>query len=271
MQFRTLFFSLPIFLIVCSCNESKKEKNEKGFELEEVSENEEGENVTDTYFNISTNKMETMPRGVLLTHDSAHRLIPIFRINYNKKTKETFTGSCSYHSNWDYDYEYNSDERNVWNGNLMPGLSAVYGFNFVNVSHYNNTTKTQNEFFETPVLIKTLYFPAFSNDTLNSKPIKRNYYMITVYDEDTNKDGFLNLKDLRRMYLFNMNGIFQKELIPKNYTVMSSEYDSANDLMYVFAKLDQNNNGQSEKEEAMHVFWIDLKNPLNNGVQYISK
>jgi hypothetical protein len=271
MHFKTLIYPILGISLLTSCGEPEKVKTEKGFDVEETAPDEPGENLTDAFFSSGNEEMETMPRGVLLTHDSVHRLTPIFRVNYNKKTKETYTGSCSYHSNWDYDYEYDSDARNVWNGNLMPGLSAVYGFNFVNVSHYNNATKTQNEFFENPVLIKTLYFPAFSNDTLNNKPIKRNYYIVTVYDEDSNKDGFLNLKDLRRMYLFNMDGNFQKELIPKNYSVMSSEYDSANDLMYVFAKLDENNNGQSELEESMHVFWIDLKNPLNNGLQYISK
>lgn len=275
MHFKTLIYPIIGISLLTSCGEPEKVKTEKGFDVEETAPDEPGENLTDAFFSGGNEEMETMPRGVLLTFDSVHRLTPIFRVNYNKKTKETFTGNCSYHSgrnyNYDYEYENTTPDGNDWNGNLMPGLSAVYGFNFVNISHYNTTTKKQQEFFEKPVLIKTLYFPAFSNDTLNYKPVKRDYYMITVYDEDTNKDGLLNLKDLRRMYLFNMDGNFQKELIPKNYTVMSSEYDSANDLMYVFAKLDENNNGQSEKEETMHVFWIDLKNPLNNGVQYMSK
>ena len=92
--------------------------------------------------------------------------------------------------------------------------------------------------------------------------------MVSVYDEDTNKDGYINVKDLRRFYYFDINGINKKELIPKNYSVMSSEYDSANDYMYVFAKLDKNNNGKMEQEEPTDIFWIDLSNPENVGVQY---
>ena len=49
---------------------------------------------------------------------------------------------------------------------------------------------------------------------------------------------------------------------------MSSEYDSDNDFMYVFAKFDQNENGQMELQEPTHIFWIDLKSPENNEILY---
>ncbi len=150
----------------------------------------------------------------------------------------------------------------------MPGFEAVYGYNFVNISHYNNITKTENKLFKKPVLIRTLYYPAFSKDTLNFKPLQRKFYMVSVYDEDTNKDGYINVTDLRRFYYFDINGTNKKELIPNNYSVMSSEYDSANDYMYVFAKLDKNNNGKMEQEEPTDIFWIDLNNPENIGIQY---
>lgn len=113
-----------------------------------------------------------------------------------------------------------------------------------------------------------MYFPSFTNDTLNYEPVLRKYYMISVYNDDTNKDGFINLKDLRRFYYFDLNAQNRKPLIPENYSVMSSEYDSANDYMYVFAQLDENNNGQAEDDEDIHVFWIDLENPHNKGRQY---
>ena len=153
----------------------------------------------------------------------------------------------------------------------MPGFEAIYGFNFINVSHYNNKTKKENKLFDKPVLIKTLYYPTFSNDTLNYKPVHRKYYMVSVYDEDSNKDGFINTKDLRMLYHFDIEGNNKKNLIPKNYSVLSSEYDSANDLMYVFAKADKNENGQMELNEPTDIFWIDLNNPENTGKQYMSE
>lgn len=98
--------------------------------------------------------------------------------------------------------------------------------------------------------------------------MNRKFYMVSVYDEDTNKDGFINVKDLRRFYHFNLDVTENSNLIPKDYSVMSSEYDPDNDLMYVFARKDENKNGQMEYEEPTNIFWIDLKNPKNNGIQY---
>jgi len=83
-----------------------------------------------------------------------------------------------------------------------------------------------------------------------------------------NKDGYINVKDLRRLYHFNINAKNKSPLIPKEYSVMSSEYDPENDFMYVFAKIDENENGQMEYEESTHIFWIDLKNPEDRGIQY---
>ncbi len=252
-----------IALLAVSCTEKKLEK--KGFQVNEITEDENGRRVIGVK-NESLN-METRPRNVLMTFSPEHRLTPIYKINYDKETNEPFAGSNEFHSSWDENYE----KGNNWNNNIMPGFEAVYGYNFVNVSHYNTTTKTENKLFPKPVLIKTLYYPSYSKDTLNFQPINRNFYLVTVYDEDTNKDGFLNFKDLRRIYYFDMNGVNQKAAIPKNYSVLSSEYDSANDLMYIFAKKDKNKNGKMEASEPMDIFWIDLKNPQNTGLQYESE
>ena len=150
----------------------------------------------------------------------------------------------------------------------MPVIQAVYGYNMVNISHYNINEYKQQNFFEKPVLIRTLYYPAFSKDTVNYKPVTRNYFIISVYNDDTNKDGYINQKDLRRFYLYNINGERQKALVPENYSVFKSEYDPANDYLYVFAQLDNNNNGIVDEGEPIHVFWIDLKDPNKAGRQY---
>jgi hypothetical protein len=253
---KILFF----LLFIQACSDSTLEK--KGFQVREIIEGEQGQKIVG--LPIDSLKLETRPRNVLLTKDRAHRLVPIYKVNYDKKTKKPFVGDNDFHRDWDPIYA----EGNNWNGNFMPGFSAVHGYNFVNVAHYDNERKAQTMFFERPVLIKTLYYPAFSSDTLNHRAVARDYYMVSAYDEDSNKDGFINSTDLRRFYLFDLNGKPQKPLVPKNYSVLSSEYDPDNDFMYVFAKLDQNENGQMELEEPTHIFWVDLKNPENTGLQY---
>ena len=251
-------FLLIAVLFFQGCSQNKVEK--KGFQVNEISENEEGKKIVG--LPMDSLALETRPGSVLLTKNNPHRLVPVYKINYDDRGRP-YSGSNNFHINWG-----ESSPGNNWNYNLMPGFEALYGYNLINISHYHHLTNTQNEFFESPVLIKTLYYPAFSNDTLNFNLVTRDYYMVSVYDEDTNKDGYVNVKDLRRFYLFDLNGVFVKPLVPKTYSVMSSEYDSGNDFMYVFAKEDQNSNGQMEREEQMHIFWIDLKNPEKTGIQY---
>jgi len=122
--------------------------------------------------------------------------------------------------------------------------------------------------FPKPVLVRTLYYPAFSKDTLNYSPVVRNYYLISAYDQDTNKDGFINIKDLRRFYYFSLDASQKQLLVPANYTVYKSEYDPANDYMYVLAQLDENNNGNIEEKEPVQIFWINLKDPMQAGKLY---
>lgn len=261
MKYFQTICTLTLAYLLTSCSNGKLE--EKGFQVISISDN--SENEQSNGLNSDSLKIETRPSSVLLTGVPNVRLTTIYKVNLNKKENSTFIGSNSVH------YRYEETEGNMgnnWNNNLMPGLEAVYGYNMVNISHYDIKENEQRNFFEKPVLVKTLYYPTFSKDTLNYKPINRDYFMVSVYNDDTNKDGFINLKDLRRFYLFDINGERQKALIPENYSVFKSEYDPDNDFMFVFAQLDSNNNGRQEDEEPIHIFWIDLKDPSKTGRQY---
>lgn len=250
---------LVLFLLNCSGDKHY----EKGFSVSPESEITEGKK-TDGIAKDSIN-LATRPSSVLLTGIPKYRLTTIYKLNYDKKDNSYYIGYNHYYRNY---AETGYTDGNQWNYNFMPGLQAVYGYNLVNVSLNNVETKRQKNLFDKPVLIKTLYYPSFTSDTLNHKPVRREFYMISVYDEDTNEDGYINVNDLRRFYLFNLNGLNKWPLIPENYSVISSEYDSANDYMYVFAQIDENNNGQIDETEEIHIFWIDLKNPDENGRLY---
>lgn len=247
-----------VFLGIAGCG---NELEQKGFAVTPTAREEE--NKID---GISKDSLTfpTRPSNVLLTGNSVYRLATIYKVNFNKDST-TFIGSNDFHYNFDDMGETNG---NQWNSNYLPGLEAVYGYNLVNVSHFNAETQKQKFFFERPVLIKTLYYPTFSKDTLNYKPVNRNFFMISVYDEDTNKDGFINVSDLRRFYSFDINIERKKPIVPTNYSVFKSEYDPANDLLYIFGKLDENKNGKADELEPIHIFWADLKNPERTGRQY---
>ena len=256
MKYLQTTFTMTLVYLMTSCSNGKLE--EKGFQVGTASENTESDK-TDG-LNRDSLKIDTRPSSVLLTGVPNVRLTTIYKVNVNKKDNSTFIGSNSFHYRYE---ETEGNNGNNWNNNLMPGLEAVYGYNMVNISHYDIKENKQKTFFEKPVLVRTLYYPTFSKDTLNHKPINRNYFIVSVYNDDTNKDGFINLKDLRRLYLFNINGVKQKALIPENYSVFKSEFDPDNDFMFVFAQLDSNNNGQQDEGEPIHIFWIDLKDPVS--------
>ena len=254
-----IIFTILFFAVLTSCSNHKLE--EKGFPVNVTTQTNEAEKIEGIC--KDSLKFDTRPSNVLLTGISNVRLTTIYKVNQNKKDGTTFIGSNN--------YLYNETELSIgnnWNKNLIPGLEGAYGYNLVNISHYDIQNNKQKNLFEKPVLIKTLYYPSFSKDTLNYKPIKRNYFLISVYNDDTNKDGFINQKDLRRFYLYDSNGEKQKQLVPENYSVFKSEYDSDNDFMFVFARLDVNKNGQIEDNEPINIFWIDLNDPTRTGQQY---
>lgn len=243
------------------CNNNRLE--EKGFPVNQsqsFTQNEEDR--TEGISNDSL-KFDTRPSNVLLTGIANVRLTTVYKVNLQKKDGSTFIGSNQFLFN-----DIEAEKGNNWNGNLIPGLEGVYGYNLVNISHYDINNNFKKAFFEKPVLVKTLYYPSFSKDTLNSIPVNRAYFLVSVYNDDTNKDGFINQKDLRRFYLFNSNGEKQNALVPENYSVFKSEYDPANDFMFVFAKLDKNANGQADDLEPVHIFWVNLKDPTKTGLQY---
>lgn len=250
---------LVLTLIGCK---NEKDFKEKGFQVELETE-------VDTVNNpnaIQKDSLEfkTKSVGVLLTANKNIRISPLYKVNYSKKHKKRFTGSNDFH----YGYYYSTQTKgNYWEG-LFPGFEALYGYNMVNIYHFDHRTNSGKRIFEKPVLIKTCYYPKASVDTLNFNLVNRNFYMISVYDEDTNKDKYINTKDLRRFYWFDENGENKEAIIPQNYSVTGAKYDSANDYLYINASQDVNNNGKIDKQEPFSVFYVDLKNPTNRGLFY---
>lgn len=261
MKFTNYLAAAGFLLCAVACN---KRGPEKGFH---ISETQEVLADDDGFFNNpnDTSTLKTQPNSVLSTGMQSIRITPVFKVNKNPKNNHYYTGS----NNFLYNYESSSDElNNNWNYNFMPGFHGVYGFNMVNLMHYSYVENRQKPFFKKPVLVKTVYYPSTTVDTLNKIPVRRNYFMISAYDEDTNRDSIINQKDLRRFYLFDSLANLTMPLIPKNYGVFKSSYDEANDHMQVFAKLDVNNNGMIDDLEPIHIFWIDLKNPEKTGKMY---
>lgn len=259
---KLLFLISIIALVSCKDNESKFK--EKGFQVEDIET--VNDSVNPNAIKGDSLNFKTRSVDVLLTGNPNVRISPLYKINYSEKYKEFFTGSNDFH----YNFDDTQEKGNHWES-LIPGFEAVFGYNMVNMYHFDHAKNSGHNIFAKPVLIKTCYYPTFDKDSLNFKPVQRNFYMISAYDEDTNKDKFINIKDLRRFYLFDENGENQQAIVPKNFSVTGAKYDSANDFIYVNASRDANNNGNIDKNEPFSVFYLDLKNPANRGVFYENK
>lgn len=192
------------------------------------------------------------PYNVILTGLPSERLTTFYRKGANVSAARSKRYS-SY-----YDYE---DTNDGVEEHFMPGIDLLYGYNLVNIGHYNMSSERFRYLFEQPVLVKSLYYPAFVQDSLDKKPINRDYFLISAYTHDSNGDSLINRNDLRGFFWFNADCSVREQLLPSEYSVVRSQYDKGNDVMYLFARLDKDGNGQIDKGDPMHVFWISLKKP----------
>lgn len=260
--FKMIFFGMfAIALLSEGCLKKKMQKEEQiTISQEDHSDNNDSA-LNSIQGNLSFSQITTKPNSVVLTGLADHRLVTVYK-SREKVSKKEGSGS-SYVQSVDYDGSENYTKKH-----FMPGFDIIYGYYLLNIAHYDMKSEKLNYLFEHPVLIKTLYYPSFNQDSLNKKPINRDFYLVSVYDKDTNKDTMINRKDLRRFYLFDAGTRVKTQLVPDDYSVERSQYDPQNDVMYLFARQDVDKNGTIEEKEPLHVFWISLKAPAKAKLLY---
>jgi hypothetical protein len=254
LSLKFLLILICLQLSFSSCSSRKNEPREEQIRVGSSETTHETDSLYNSIKgNISFSQISTSPSSVILTGLANHRLVTVYQFRKDKKKPEEsrFFKSSGYY--------YGSHSAIV--EHYMPGIDILNGFNLLSVAHFDLFTGKLNFLFDHPVLVKTLYYPSFVQDSLHKKPVNRNYFIVSVYDEDSNKDTLLNKNDLRRLFLFDANCTVKTQLIPPDYSVIRSQYDSQNDVMYVFARFDANKDGTAEAEEPIHVFWINLKDP----------
>ncbi len=249
MKKATIIIITVLFIVSCS----KKEKKTEQLSIAEIQQGD--------FYGIPTDKDSSTQiqfagasGDVILTGLDRFRLIPVFKVNpKSDRDVQTYdeTTYSKYGDRNDEDYyKY-----------FMPGVDVIYGYNMINIAHYDIEKDTLSYFFESPVLIKNLYFPGLKKDSLNYQPISRDYFMVSVYDEDTNLDSLINKKDLRKIYHIDKFNSKKTLLIPQGYSAIRSSYDYKNDIMYIYARYDANQNGIPERNEPVVIFWLRLNEP----------
>ncbi len=244
-----------VFLALISCSFKKNTTpTEEQISISSTSETPANDSLWNSVTgNVTMNQIASFPSRVIVTGLNNHRLVSIY-----KSKLAAGVGGASGMTKLSYDNEQGGDESSE---HFMPGIDILYGYNLLNIAHYDLQAEKVNLLFNHPVLVKTLYYPSVTQDSLDKQPINRDFYLMSVYDEDTNKDSLINKKDLRRFYHFDASTTVRTRLIPSDYSAIRSQYDSKNDVMYIFASHDDNKNGTQDKSEPIHIFWMNLKAP----------
>lgn len=251
MGTQMLIIALICFLFMLSC----KKKREKKEEQLTFSEYQQSDKPTGLATDVS---FPSTSGTVLLTGMDDIRLIPVYKIDpKNNRDLQNEYGTTY------YDKYYYNDEDGENYKYFMPGIDIIYGYNMVNMGHYDLTNEKLSYFFDRPVLIRTLYFPGERRDSLYHQPIKRDYFMVSVYDEDTNRDSLINTRDMRRMYHIDRLNTTKTAILPPEYSAIRSTYDYKNDIMYIYARYDENGDGTPERQEPVAIFRMRLSVPAD--------
>lgn len=252
MTKKTIVLYVILLLPFLSCRNEAAKKNE---ELRVTDMHVFGDSLAHSIAGNTTFKqLASSPNSVIATGSDRYRLLTLYKVNPQGDRNIQYYESSSY----DRYKEIKEDDDFRY---FMPGMDIIAGYNLVNVGHYDVDKDTLTYFFQKPVLVKTLYFPGVKRDSLYRKPVSRNYYLVSVYDEDTNNDSLINKRDLRRMYHFDERNLLKTPLLPSRYSAVKSVYDYKLDAMYIYARFDENGNGIPEKTEPVAIFMIRLNNP----------
>jgi len=259
MTIRNCAIPALIILLLAACSEN--EKREK--KMEQLTATEFAQKDTTSYplsGKATFGQLNSSVNSVLLTGLDSIRLINIYKVKPGTEKNIDREEYSSYHQ------KINENNGNISHAEddfnyFMPGMDVIGGYNLINVAHYDLAKGKLSYFFQKPVLVRNLYFPGVKRDSLKGIPISRDYFLASVYDEDTNRDSLINRKDLRRLYHFDKDNRVKTALLPANYSSIRSTYDYRNDVMYVYARFDANKNGSAEKTEPIAIFWVDLKKP----------
>jgi len=84
--------------------------------------------------------------------------------------------------------------------------------------------------------------------------------LLEVMDKDTNKDKLLNYEDVVSLYVANSNGTKFNKLSPEGHQLLDWEVSTAANRVYFRTIEDLNRNGEFDKKDAFHHYFMSLKN-----------
>ncbi|WCO00859.1 hypothetical protein [Psychroserpens ponticola] len=106
----------------------------------------------------------------------------------------------------------------------------------------------------------------FLRDIYNK--IGKGYFIYHVIDKDTNSDGELDYNDLRSLYISNLNGTNFRKLSPNRQELETWKVILEANTLYLKSIEDIDNNGEYDKKDKTHYFYLDLSKENSKIAEY---
>lgn len=101
-----------------------------------------------------------------------------------------------------------------------------------------------------------------------SKKINRGILVYTLVDNDTNKDGKLDSNDIKTLYVSEINGSGFTKLSGDLEELIDWNTIEVQNRLYFRTIEDINKNGNFDKNDLVHYYYLDLKSPQWEVVKY---
>lgn len=161
---------------------------------------------------------------------------------------------------------------------IYSGSSGNRSGNF-HVSNYNNYSITGN--------LHNLKFQQLGSEnftTLTEKNIrissitflrdlfdntKKQLLIYSVLDKDTNQDNKLDTNDVETLYMSNIDGSEFKKRTPEFQELIDWRFLSINNRLYFRSIEDTNKDGEFDKDDNIHYYYVDFNEDTNNVIEYV--
>ena len=224
---------IPILIIIISFSACTKRDNRKV--VDDV------ENLSKTKKEIKTIDIADLP---ILIDSTSYLVHPIGNYSIEKDRSE-------------YSYKRSENLSVVnYSGNRITGNISNIKFQDIDSNELISLT-------EETLNIKSMMF---LRDVFEKT--EKGYFIYNVFDKDTNADGELNSEDLRSLYMSNLNGTAFRKLSPSLQDVNRWKVITEANKLYFKSIEDIDKNGEFDKKDKTHYFYLDLSNKNSKVVEY---
>lgn len=97
---------------------------------------------------------------------------------------------------------------------------------------------------------------------------KKQILVYSVFDEDTNRDGKIDSKDIKSLYISGIDGYHFKKLSEELHELLDWSIVEAQSRLYFRTIEDINKNGAFDKKDTVNYYYVDLSQDEWNAISY---